>query len=309
MGDTWAKQFIQKNSRILYLLEALLVTVIWSSTFVVVKFGLESLGPLTIAGLRYSLGALILLPLMLFKQKDKQPLDRNLWIRLTIIGISSYTLGNGALFWGLKYLPATTGSFLMGFIPLLVMIGGSIFLSEIPTRWQIIGVLVSLAGSGIFFSGGLKAGEPLGVVIVLLGLIGFMTFSLVGRGIARERSLSTLVLTILPLIIGGLTTMLLALAVEGIPHFTPRSLLAVIWLAVINTAFGYLIYNHSLRELTALEMNMVMNLSPVFTAFLSWFLLSEILSLPQGIGMVVMIFGVYLVQTGRNQVKAPTTNP
>ena len=278
-------------------MEALLVTVIWSSSFVIVKIGLETLGPLTIAGLRYSLGALALLPLFLFNRPERKPISRSLWLRLIIIGISSYTIGNGALFWGLKYIPATTGSFLMGLIPLLVMIGGAIFLKEIPTRWQGLGVFISLAGSVVYFSGGLQPGEPLGIAILGLGLVGFMTFSLLGRGIARERTLDTLVLTTIPLIIGGLITICLALIVEGIPQFTTRSLWVVIWLALVNTSLGYLIYNHALRELTALEINMLMILTPLFTAFISWIMLRERLDLWQGIGLVVMIVGVFLVQS------------
>ena len=299
MERSQIREFISKNRRMLALLEALLVTVIWSSSFVVVKFGLETLGPLTIAGLRYSLGALALLPLFLFNHPVRRPISGNLWLRLIIIGISSYTIGNGALFWGLKYIPATTGSFLMGLVPLLVMIGGAIFLKEFPTRWQGLGVFVSLVGSVVFFSGGLQPGQPLGIAIVALGLMGFMTFSLLGRSIARERSMDTLVLTTIPLIIGGLTTICLALIVEGIPYFTTRSFWVVIWLALVNTSLGYFIYNHALRELTALEMNMVMNLTPIFTALISWIMLGERLGLWQGIGLVVMIVGVYLVQRGR----------
>ncbi len=295
-------EFVKKNRRALALLEALLVTVIWSSSFVVVKFGLETLGPLTIAGLRYSLGAIALAPFLLLKRGVRKPIPKNIWPILVLIGISSYTIGNGALFWGLKYIPATTGSFLMGLIPLLVMVGGAIFLKEIPTRWQGLGVVISLVGSVVFFSGGLKTGEPLGIIIVTLGLAGFMTFSLLGRKIARERSLDTLVLTTLPLIIGGLITICLALIVEGIPQFTTRSLWVVIWLALVNTSLGYLLYNHALRELTALEMNMVMNLTPLFTAFISWILLGERLDLLQGIGLIVMIAGVILVQSGRQKV-------
>jgi len=304
MERSQIREFISKNHRTLAIMEALLVTVIWSSSFVVVKFGLETLGPLTIAGLRYSLGALALLPLFLINRPERKPISGNLWLRLIIIGISSYTIGNGALFWGLKYIPATTGSFLMGMIPLLVMIGGVTFLKEIPTRWQGLGVFVSLAGSVVFFSGGLQPGEPLGIAIVALGLIGFMTFSLLGRGIARERSLDTLVLTTTPLIIGGLTTICLALIVEGIPQFTTRSLWVVIWLALVNTSFGYLLYNHALRELTALEMNILMNLTPLFTALISWIMLGERLGLWQVIGLVVMIVGVFLVQRGRKKVNS-----
>jgi drug/metabolite transporter (DMT)-like permease len=298
-----------KGSRLLPLLTALLVTLIWSSTFVIVKFGLESLGPLSIAGLRYSLGALALLPFMLLRRSGIKPISKDLWMRLILIGVSSYTIGNGALFWGLKYIPATTGSFLMGLIPLLVMVGGAAFLKEIPTGWQILGVLISLLGSGVFFWGGLKPGEPLGIAVLVFGLVGFMAFSLLGRGIARERSLDTLVLTTLPLLIGGLVSVCLALAVEGFPRFTPRSILVVSWLALVNTSLGYLLYNHALRDLTALEMNMVMNLTPLFTAMFSWFLLGERLKIYQGIGMLVMIAGIILVQVGKRDSGGDAPKP
>ncbi|MCJ7717946.1 MAG: EamA family transporter [Anaerolineales bacterium] len=285
-----------KKQRIIAIGESLLVTVIWSSTFVIVKFGLETLGPLTIAGLRYFLGALVLVPFLLIRGSLKITITKKLWMQLFLIGISAYTIGNGALFWGLKYVPATTGSFLMSLIPLLVLGGGALLLKEIPTRWQVFGVFLSLFGSILFFSSGLQKGEPRGMAIVSMGLIGFMAFSLLGRGIARERKLDTLTLTTLPLAIGGLLSIMLALVVEGVPQFSSKSILIVLWLAVVNTSLGYLMYNHSLRELTALEMNMIMNLSPLFTALLSWIALGETLGFIQIAGMTVMIVGVVFVQ-------------
>lgn len=278
--------------------EALLVTLIWSSTFVIVKIGLDSLGPLTIAGLRYFLGFVILSPLLLLRKTSIGPISKNLWLRLTLIGISSYTIGNGALFWGLKYIPATTGSLMMSLIPLLVLAGAALFLKEIPSGWQVLGVFVSLLGSGIFFSGGIQPGEPLGLAVVAAGLVGFMAFSLLGRGIAREGSLDTLTLTALPLLIGGLITLLIALVVEGLPELTRKSLLIVLWLAVVNTALGYWIYNRALRRLTALEMNIIMNLTPFFTALLSWIFLGESLAGIQYLGMVIIVGGVAIVQLG-----------
>ncbi len=285
-----------ERRRLIALGESLLVTLIWASTFVVVKIGLETLGPLTIAGLRYFLGAVVLLPFLIKRQSLKTPISKELWLRLILIGVSAYTIGNGALFWGLKYVPATTGSFLMSLIPLLVLAGGALLLREIPTRWQIFGVFLSLFGSVLFFSSGMSPGEPKGIVIVGVGLIGFLAFSLLGRGIARDGKLDTLTLTALPLAIGGMLSMLLALIVEGIPQFTPKSIMIVLFLAVVNTSLGYLLYNHSLRELTALEMNTVLNLSPIFTALLSWVLLGETLGAIQILGMMVVIVGVIFVQ-------------
>lgn len=282
---------------------AFLVTLIWSSSFVFVKIGLDSLGPLTIAGLRYTLGFVMLFPLLLIRKTKIGSIPNNLWLRLTLIGISSYTIGNGAMFWGLKYIPATIGSLMMGLIPLLVLVGAALFLKEIPSGWQILGVFISLLGSGIFFSRGFQPGEPLGLVIMAVGLIGFMAFGLMGRGIAREGSLDTLTLTALPLLIGGGITLIAALLWEGLPRLTGESVLIVLWLALVNTAIGYWIYNHALRTLTALEMNMVMNLSPVFTALLSWIILGERLVGIQYLGMVIMIAGVAFVQLGNSNAK------
>jgi drug/metabolite transporter (DMT)-like permease len=275
------------------------VTAIWSSTFVIVKLGLESLGPLTIAGLRYSLGFVALLPLFVLRKEKVGPISKNLWLRLVLIGISSYTIGNGALFWGLKYIPATTGSLMMGFIPILVMGGAAVFLKEIPSVWQILGVFISLLGSVIFFSRGFQPGEPLGLFVTAVGLFGFMAFTLLGRSIARERSLDTLTLTALPLLVGGLITLILALGVEGLPVFDLRSIGIVLWLALVNTALGYWIYNRVLRVFTALEMNVVMNLAPIFTALLSWVVLGEHLTTIRVLGLVILITGVAFVQLGK----------
>ena len=281
--------------------QALLVTLIWSSTFVIVRIGLDSLGPLTIAGLRYFLGFVILSPLLLFRKARSVKISKNLWLRLTLIGISSYTIGNGALFWGLKYIPATTGSLMMSLIPLLVLVGAALFLRELPSGWQVLGVFLSLLGSGIFFAGGFQPGESLGLTIVAVGLVGFMAFSLLGRGIAREGSLDTLTLTALPLLIGGLLSLFIALLVEGLPGFSKQSLFIVLWLALVNTALGYWIYNHALRRLTALEMNMIMNLTPFFTAGLSWIFLGESLAGFQYLGMLIAVGGVAFVQMGRSK--------
>ena len=258
------------------------------------------MGPLTIAGFRYFLAFLILLPFLIRKGMIRQPISRGIWLRLFAIGISAYTVGNGALFWGLKYLPATTVSFLMSLSPLLILIGGAVWLKEIPTRWQVFGIVVSLSGSVLFFSSGLKSGEPVGIVIVIVGLIGFMLFGILGREIAKVKQLDTITLTTIPLAIGGGFLLLIAFPLEGMPLLSTKSVGIVLWLAIVNTALAYVLYNHSLQILTALEMNVMLNLTPLGTALLAWWLLGERLGFVQIIGMVVMIIGVIFVQRTHN---------
>jgi drug/metabolite transporter (DMT)-like permease len=289
-------QIFEKPSRFVAIAEGVLATLVWASSFVFVKIGLDYMGPLTIAGLRYFLASLLLLPFAVRRGNTNRPWASSLWLRLFLIGFSAYVIGNGAMFWGLKYLPATTGSFMMSFSPLLILFAGTVWLKEIPTRRQIIGVMVALAGSVLFFSSGLRVGEPLGLGIVAVGLLGFLFFGILGREVAREQKVDTLSLTAIPLAFGGSLLLLVALPLEGLPAFSVTGWGIVFLLAVINTAFAYILYNHSLQVLTALEMNVMLNLSPLGTAVLAWLLLDERLSIIQIIGMITAIIGVVLVQ-------------
>lgn len=236
--------------------EGVLATSIWSSSFVFVKLALESMGPLTIAGLRYFLAFIVLIPWLINRKSFIQSISGKTWTRLMAIGLSAYTIGNGAMFWGLKFLPATTVSFLLSLLPIFILVGSIVWLAEKPTKTQVFGVFISLLGSLLFFSSGFRPGEPAGIAIVSIGIIGFMVFGILGREIARIKSLHTLTLT----------------------------------------AIAYLLYNHALQSLTALEMNILLNIGPIGTALLSWWLLDEHLGIIKIIGLVIMILGVMFVQ-------------
>jgi drug/metabolite transporter (DMT)-like permease len=285
-----------KPSYRLALVEAVFINLIWASTFIFVKMALKDMGPLTIGGLRYFFGFVILLPFML-RARQRPSFSKAAWVQLALIGVSSYTLANSATFWSLRYLTATTVSFLMGLTTLLVFFGGIIWLKEIPNRLQTTGIILTLVGTGMFFSVGLKPGEPLGILLMGLALLCFTVFGILGRNTARAQTVDTLSLTAYPLAIGGGLLLLVAIPIEGIPHASLQTWGLVAWLAAINTALAYVLYNHSLQVLTAFQMNVLLNLAPLFTALMGWLLLSEQLSLVQFIGMVVVIVGVGLVQS------------
>ena len=289
-------------SRALALFEALLVSMVWASSFIFVKMALTDLGPLTIGGLRYFLGFACLLP---FLKRRSFSLPRAQWVRMALLGFSAYTLGNGALFWALQFLPATTGSFMMSLITITVLLGGAFWLREIPSLQQFIGIFIVLAGMVLFFSPGLKPGEPLGMMIFMLALIGFTLFNLLSRAAAIARQVDMLTLTALPLAIGGGLLLSMAILVEGLPHASLRTWGLVLFLAAVNTALGYMLFNHALRSLQAFEMNVLLNLSPIWTALLGWLLLGEILVERQWTGIFIVMLGVMLVQGRNHNKKSP----
>jgi probable blue pigment (indigoidine) exporter len=275
--------------------EGVLVTLIWASSFVFVKMTLDYLGPFTVAGLRYFLGFLVLLPFMA-RSSPIPSLSPHLWLRLFLVGLCGCTIGNGAAFWGLKYVPATTASFLLSLVPLLILFAGTLWLREAPTRLQIMGTIVSLVGSGLFFSPGLRADRPLGMGLLAVGLVSFACSGILGREVARGQQVDTLSLTAFPLAFGGGLLLLLALPLEGMPRASLTVWGIVLWLATVNTALAYMLYNHAIQVLTALEMNVILNLSPLGTAIIAWLVLDEKLSAIQILGIITVIAGVALVQ-------------
>lgn len=288
----------KKPSPALALTEALIANVIWASSFVLVKLALTELRPLTVTGLRYFVGFLILVPLMIRRGSftTLRKISRRTWLRLALVGICGYPIGNGVMNWSLQFLPATTGSLLLGLTPLLVLCLGIVWLREIPTRAQGFGLAIALGGTALFFSTGLALGEGWALAVVPLGLIGFALFGILGRAIARDQRVDTLALTALPLAIGGGILLLGAVPLEGLPHFSANALLIVVWLAAVNTAFAYLLYNHALQVMTALEMNILNNLAPLLTAGIAWVFLSEKLEPLQLGGIVIALAGIFLVQ-------------
>ncbi len=285
------------RARLLAILQGLLVTVIWSSSYVFSKYGLGYVGPFTIMGLQYLIAFGVLAPLIAQRKQALRAIPRPTWHRLLLMGVFAYPLGNGAMVWGLQYVPAATGAIMMSLSPLLVLVGGVFWLHEKPSTWQTLGVLVVVGGSLMFFSPGAHAaGEPIGLAAVTAAVFGYMVFSLLGRDIARDGDADTLTLTAVPILVGGLVLLALAVLFEDFPPRTWQGWAVILWLALIDTALAYLLYYRALRTLTALEVNVLISLAPLGTALFGWLLLNEALFFVQIAGMLLVLLGVVVVQ-------------
>jgi probable blue pigment (indigoidine) exporter len=277
--------------------EALLTALIWSSSFIGVKVVLRYTGPLTTAGLRYFLAFLFLFPWLWQKRRSSPSLTRQQWSRFALMGLFQYTIGNGALFFALKTLPATTGSLALCLVPIPVLLLGIIRLKERPRPLQLLALTITLGGSVLFFSpSGLELREPLALGLLGVAILSFSAFPVLAREVARGRQVDNITLTGIPLGIGGGLLLLLAAVLEGIPHMPPFAWGVILGLAVVNTLLAYLLYNHALQDLTAIEANVMLNLTPLGTAVIAWGALGERLVPIQIVAMFLVVVGASLMQ-------------
>jgi len=103
---------------------ALLVTFLWSTSFIIIKWGLKEIPPLVFAGLRYSLAFICLLPFVFTKRNKStiKNLEKRDWLNLILLGIFFYALTQGTQFLGLSLLSAVTVSLWLNFTPLVVAV-------------------------------------------------------------------------------------------------------------------------------------------------------------------------------------------
>ena len=272
---------------------------IWSSSFVGVKAALAYAGPFTVAGLRYFLAFVFLLPWLLGRMRNSPSLTRSQWGRFALMGLTQYTIANGALFLALKTVSATTGSLALCLVPIPVLLLGLLRLKERPRALQLVGLAITIGGSFLFLSPGLEEGNPISFWLLGIAVVSLSAFPVLGREVARDRAVQNVTLTAIPLGIGGGVLLLLALAVEGVPHMPLYAWEIILGLAVVNTVAAYLLYNHSLQRLAAVEANVMLNLTPIGTALIAWGTLGERLFPIQMAAMALVIGGASLVQWRR----------
>ena len=286
-------------SHLAAILLALLVTFLWSTSFVIIKIGLAEIPPLTFAGLRYTIAFVCLLPFAFTKKNSDvvKKLERKDWVKLFIYGLLFIAITQGAMFGGLLFLPAVTVSLWLNFTPLVVAVLAIFLIKEFPTRLQWIGVILFVGGILTYlYPVGLSENQEIGLIIMTIGVFANSASSVLGRSINREAKINPVVVTVVSMGIGSIILLIVGIATQGLPPISFQNMLYLLWLAIINTAVAFTIWNFTLRTLSAMESSIINGTMLIQIAILAWIFLGEAISLQEGIGMMVAAFGAVLVQ-------------
>ncbi|MGB0113024.1 MAG: DMT family transporter [Ilumatobacteraceae bacterium] len=277
---------------------ALFVTMLWSSSWILIRVGLddEDLAPLTFAGLRYSLAALTLWAWMASRPARRRQLgvlDRQMLRRLAVLGVVFVAITQGAQFVAIDNQPAATTSLMLAPTALFVGLLSARSLGEGASRRQVAGAALVIVGAVAYFAGDLGA-TAIGMIAAGIGLAANVTSSLMGRAINRRDDITPALVTTVSMSVGAVLLLGAGLAVEGIPTLTPKLVAIITWLAVVNTAFAFTLWNRSQRRLAAVESAAINNTMLIQIAALAWIFLDEAPGPAGVVGIVVVSAGAYL---------------
>ena len=286
------------RERLSGVVSALVVTFLWSSSYILVKVGLNQLNisPLTLVTVRYTISSLCLLLLVFIKGFDIQSLNRNSLLNFAVLGITGFSIAQGFQCLGLFYLPAVTVTFLLNFTPFFVLIFGLIMLNEKPSKLQVFGVLIIFTGAYLFFSNQLLKPNLLGLMITLISGLGWGAYMVYGRSTLVSTRLGLLPTTAFSMSVGTLILLVATYFVEGITAIPLQGWLIVFWLGLINTAIAFLLWNYALKRLKAFETSVIQNTMLIQIGLLSWIFLGEKIGLLQVVAIILVLTGVIIVQ-------------
>jgi drug/metabolite transporter (DMT)-like permease len=242
-----------------------------------------------------------LLPLLLRRggAAELRTLTGRDWLNLAALGLVYYTLTQGAQFLALSLMPANTLSLLLSLSSVSIALLGLWLLAERLGGTQWLGIALALAGALIYFGSFGELPAPVWAVGALAVLANSFA-AVMGRSVNRRQTLSPLLVTVVSMGIGSLLMLGWGLATEPFPSLGLREWALVFWLASVNTALAFTLWNHTLRTLSAAQSSVINNTMLIQIAILAWLFLGERLTPIEIAGLLVAALGTLLVQLRRS---------
>lgn len=277
---------------------------IWGSTWLAIKLGLRDLPPLTFAGIRFAIAALILLAVVGARGLTLPRTSREWWL-LAYTGLLTITINYALVFWGEQHISSGLAAVLSATVPLFGLPLAHWYLASEPlTGRKVVGVVLGVVGVAIICSGQLGLGGPL----ALWASVGVVVASLATAhaGVLIKASgthIEPSMLAGIQMIGGCIPLLIVGMALEGNPlsfHWTPRAVAALAYLIVPGSVIAFLMYYWLIRHTAVSWVLMIPLVTPLVAVLfgvlfggetIGWHTAAGGASIIAGVAMAVLRLG------------------
>ncbi len=301
-------------ARLIYITEAFVATFLWASSYILIKWSLTEMDPISIAYVRYLVGGIslfIIYSLLIKGYKIRSGLKVTKII-VWLLGFTGFFIAPVFQYWGLDLLTATQVAFLMNLTPLWVLVFGNILMGEKPNTIQSVGIGIVFIGILLYYLKEiiLLKWETIGIIVTLTASVSWALYIILTRYhlITNTQTLNNekgyiIKLTTYSMIIGSvLLTPFSTNFYSNLIQYriSINVLMILLWLGVVNTALAYTIWNHSLKYLKAFQASIIQSMILIEVLILSLIFLNESVNILKLSGILVLTGGVILVNFKEN---------
>ncbi len=279
----------------------LLLACIWSSSFVLIKVGVQTLPPLTLASGRMLLAALLLLAFA-FRQGFAWPRELAVWRGFLVIGVVGNALPFTLIHRGELTVESGLTAILMGVMPIATAVLAHFFTRDEPlNRLRFAGVVMGLVGLLVLLGRDAVAGLGAHLSAEAAILCGALCYALTAVYVRRTAPPSGTLMAAGSLSVGALCLVPFALWLEQPWLLQPSaaSLAAMLALGIFSTGLAALLFFHLIRQVGATYFSQVNYLIPVLGVGWGWALLAEQPTWQAWLALGCILTGVVLVNRAR----------
>jgi drug/metabolite transporter (DMT)-like permease len=281
------------------------VCIVWGTTYLAIRIGVAELPPMLFAGIRWIIAGLIFLSYLRFKGV-KLPVKEDI-IPLAIIGILLLGFGNGLVVVGEQWISSGLAALLITTLPFWI-VGFESLLPRGPrlNLFVVTGIFLGLAGVSLIFGSHWKELLEPGYLLGILAILGAEIAWSIGSVYSKYRRISDLnplMGAAVQMLIAGtaLTSLGVILGEPAEVNFTQDGLLALAYLTLVGSIFGYGSYIYAIAHLPLSLVSTYAYINPVIALYLGWLILDERLDFVILIAAVIIIAGVVLVKKGSDK--------
>jgi len=276
----------------------LILCLIWGSTWLFIKLGLEDLPPITFAGIRFLIAASILL-IIVRARRVPLPRKRRDLALIATTGVLAFSLNYGLLFWGEQRTSSGLAAILQTIIPAFgLLIAHQYLPEERMTLSKVSGVMLGIAGVVLIFSNQMSAEGPSalwGSLAIVIGAFCVAYSNVLVK--ARCGHLDPAVLAAGQMVFGLIPLLMVGIAVEGNPlnfHWTPLAWTSLLYLALIGSSLAFLLFYWLVRHMDVTKTMLIPLVTPVIAVVLGMLVLNEELTWRIAVGGAGIMAGIGL---------------
>ncbi|HDR7798626.1 TPA: DMT family transporter [Bacillus tropicus] len=272
---------------------------IWGGMYVVSKYVLDFIPPLTLVWLRFIIAFVVLYMILKIaekKQKKKVTIRKKDWLLFAWIGFIGYFISITCQFIGTKLSDAHTGSLVTSATPAFMVLFAAIILKEKLTARRLLSTIIATIGVIIVIGWDIEIGSYfIGTIILVGAAITWALLSIYVK-IASAR-FSSLVITTYAIFFSLFFItpfMIWEFQSSPIEHMNLYVVLGVLYLGIISTAGAFFLWNKGLELMDASIGSLFFFFQPIVGSLLGWFLLNETLNSNFFIGGILIICSVFI---------------
>jgi drug/metabolite transporter (DMT)-like permease len=275
---------------------------IWSSAFTSAKILVTAASPLMVLSLRFFISGLLGIALARMLGQKIQ-LNRSEWTVVVIIGISQNAIYLAFNFIAMQWIEASLAAIIASLLPLVVAAVCWIFMGEKIGLKGVLGLTVGFGGVLVIMLDKLSGSSAsLGMTLCLIGVAALAGATLY---VGRMMSLNNNVVMIvgLQMLVGSITLFPFSLIFETWNiEWSTSFVLAFLYTTLVPGLLGTLIWFFLVRRIGPVKAATFHFLNPFFGVLVAALILSEPLSMRDGIGVTIIMAGILLVQLSRKKI-------